>query len=571
MAGVLALLALLAAPSLHAVELRDDLPSLPLWPAASVLIDETGQRSLSDLLAQPALLGPPPGSHGTLGVLKHPAWLRVPLQVAPDSDEQWVLDIDYPVLQRIEVYLVASGRTVQQETLGSQLPYAMRPLLARSHAVALRVAAGERYELFLRIQTRGAMVLPLTLNKPRALVEREMGKQLLQGMLTGLALCLILYSVAQWMHLREALFLQYAVLIIGSLLFSLHLFGTGSQYLWRDNAWIEAHAAGLSALMAATGSFLFISQALWGHRPRSGLLRAMRAGAVACVVLAVLYALDLLTTAQIAGIVTVLGPLPALMGLPGAVQRTRRGDPIGSSLLLAWLVYFVATTVVIGVIRGWVPVNFWTLNSFQLGATLDMLLFMRVLGLRTKALRNDALAASRERDALHSLAHTDPLTGLPNRRGLGRALEAALSTCTAHQLLAVYVMDLDGFKPVNDSHGHDMGDDLLVAVAQRLRGQVRHSDLVARLGGDEFVIMTPRLQNTQQAQELGDKLLQAFREPFSLGGLQVQVGLTIGYAIAPLDSRDGRTLLKQADAAMYSGKQSGKFCVRRAEDPPART
>ena len=100
-------------------------------------------------------------------------------------------------------------------------------------------------------------------------------------------------------------------------------------------------------------------------------------------------------------------------------------------------------------------------------------------------------------------------------------------------------------------------------VTRRLQGHVRQSDVVARLGGDEFVVMAGHLGSSQQAQELGLKLLEAFRTPFSLGDLQVEVGLTIGYAIAPDDSNDALGLLKLADAAMYSGKQGGKFCLRR--------
>lgn len=422
---------------------------------------------------------------------------------------------------------------------------------------------GQNYELLLRVETSGAMVLPITLQKPPAWHSAALNEQLLQGSLIGLALCLLLYSLGQWFNLREVLFLQYALLITGSTLFSLHLFGLGTQYLWTDNAWFELHVAGLAALMATCGSFLFIGQTLMGQQPASRLLRAMRWGAVLCVVLGMLYALDVLSTRVITAIVSLLGLVPALMGIPGALRRAREGDDIGISLLLAWMLYFAATAVVIGVIQGRVPVNFWTLHSFQFGATLDMMLFMRVLGLRTRALRLEALEATRERDAMRSLAHTDPLTGLPNRRGLSIALTTALTRCTPDKLLAVYVMDLDGFKPVNDTHGHDVGDELLVAVTRRLRGHLRQSDLVARLGGDEFVVMAGHLSSLQQAQDLGQKLLDAFHPPFSLGSVQVKVGLTIGYAIAPEDSTDAIGLLKLADAAMYNGKQSGKFCLRR--------
>lgn len=100
-------------------------------------------------------------------------------------------------------------------------------------------------------------------------------------------------------------------------------------------------------------------------------------------------------------------------------------------------------------------------------------------------------------------------------------------------------------------------------MAQRLRGHLRESDVVARLGGDEFVVMTPLLKQPEQAHDLGMKLLDAFRSPFALGNRQVWVGLTIGYALAPQDGSDAMGLLRLADAAMYSGKQAGKFCLRR--------
>ncbi|WP_422845887.1 diguanylate cyclase domain-containing protein [Acidovorax sp. M2(2025)] len=543
--------------------LRDDTPRIEVWPAVSVLADPSGTWTLQDVLPRAAEFEHPPGTAKTLGVQSGAVWIRTPLDVSATSDGVWILDIDYPVLNRVEVYLTQDGHVIQQATLGSLQPFSQRPLRSRTHALVLPMHAGQPYELLLRVETRGAMVLPITLSKPPAWHAAALNEQMLQGILAGLALCLLIYSLAQWINLRDVLFLQYALLIAGSLLFSLHFFGLATQYLWQDNPWFEVHAAGLSSLMAACGSFLFISQALAGHRPGNLLLRTMRGGALLCVLLALVHALDVLSTSTIAAVVSVLGLVPALMGIPGAVRRAGRGDPVGASLLLAWVVYFAATATVIGVIRGWVPVNFWTLHSFQFGATLDMLLFMRVLGLRTKALRIEALHASRERDAMRSLAHTDPLTGLPNRRGLNIALTSALHHCGPDRLLALYVMDLDGFKPVNDTHGHDVGDELLVAVTRRLQSQVRQSDVVARLGGDEFVVMTGQLGSPQQAHDLGNKLLEAFRTPFSLGDLKIEVGLTIGYAISPHDSNDAVGLLKLADAAMYSGKQGGKFCLRR--------
>ena len=243
----------------------------------------------------------------------------------------------------------------------------------------------------------------------------------------------------------------------------------------------------------------------------------------------------------------------------------RRGDAVSATLLAAWIAYLAAAVVMVAVTQGAVPVNFWTLHSFQLGSAVDMLLFLGVLGQRTAALRAATAEAVRERDVMRSLAYTDSLTGLSNRRGLQLALRSAVEECHDHRLVALYLLDLDGFKPINDTHGHDVGDDLLVAVSHRLQSSVRHTDIVARLGGDEFIIMARNLASAEQAHDLGLSLLTAFEQPFALSHLRLGIGLTIGYALAPLDGRDPQVLIRLADTAMYAGKQAGRRTVRRSE------
>jgi diguanylate cyclase (GGDEF)-like protein len=256
-----------------------------------------------------------------------------------------------------------------------------------------------------------------------------------------------------------------------------------------------------------------------------------------------------------------------LLGLPGALRKARRGDSVGPWFMVAWLGYFVSSAILVGVVRGQIAANAWTLHSFQIGATLDMLVFMRIAVLRTAARHRDAQRAVRERDTLHSLAHSDPLTGLLNRRGLDDAMPAALARATRDKMLALYVIDLDGFKPVNDQYGHAVGDALLRIVAQRLRWSTRSGDIVARLGGDEFVVVAERLASERQAAELGRKLVEAFTSRFSLDAHSCAVSATVGYALAPGDALDAHTLLKNADVAMYAGKQEGKGRLMRA---PAR-
>ena len=540
------------------------------WPSVTILPDESGEMDITAAMAAADRFEVPRSAYATLGLRKEPVWLRIPIRWTGGGGPNWMLDIDYSPLNRVDAFLVREGRIVQQARLGNMQPFAQRPIPSRSHALPLELKPEVAYELYLRVQTQGAMILPITVMRPQVFHNEALDEHILQGLLAGLGLCLVIYSLVQWWSTRESMFVKYAMLTTGSLMFSVVQFGVGGMYLWRDNLWMESHGAPLMALLAAGSTFLFVEEVLRGPGVSRYFTRIMYAGAAALGLVALLYALDVIHVHTVSRVIGTLGLLPALMGLPGAISRARRGDAIGWYFLAAWLGYFVTTAIMVGVIRGYIDASLWTLHAFQAGATLDMVLFMRVLGLRMRAIHNEARSAVRERDTFVSMAHTDPLTGLPNRRGLDARLAAEMASTSPERLLAVYMIDLDGFKQVNDQHGHELGDELLIAVGKRLGAQLRSSDVVARLGGDEFVVTAGGLADERQARDLGHKLVEAFREPFVLSGQRAcQVGLTIGYVLVPVDGTDPVSLLRRADAAMYAGKQGGKGCVRRAETAAA--
>ncbi|WP_374489440.1 putative bifunctional diguanylate cyclase/phosphodiesterase [Zoogloea sp.] len=161
---------------------------------------------------------------------------------------------------------------------------------------------------------------------------------------------------------------------------------------------------------------------------------------------------------------------------------------------------------------------------------------------------------------IRHLAHYDSLTALPNRSRLNEHLAQMLELATqTGQGLAVMFTDLDRFKYVNDTLGHQAGDELLQLVSQRLKHCVREQDLVARTGGDEFVIvLSPVEDPTHAAREVADRLLLSLARPFTLCGKQITVTPSIGIALYPEHGEDGNTLIKHADAAMYLAKDSGR-------------
>lgn len=161
--------------------------------------------------------------------------------------------------------------------------------------------------------------------------------------------------------------------------------------------------------------------------------------------------------------------------------------------------------------------------------------------------------------ALEAAANFDALTGLPNRRLLTDRLTQAIERSKrSGNLLAVCFMDLDGFKKVNDTRGHDAGDEVLKAVARRLTQTLRGADTVARLGGDEFVLLLGDLSQAQEATGLLERVLREVSQPIELPAGPVQVGISIGVTLYPNDGVGPEELLKHADMALYLAKAKGK-------------
>jgi diguanylate cyclase (GGDEF)-like protein/PAS domain S-box-containing protein len=162
-------------------------------------------------------------------------------------------------------------------------------------------------------------------------------------------------------------------------------------------------------------------------------------------------------------------------------------------------------------------------------------------------------------ERLRRMAQHDPLTGLPNRAlfsdRLGQALAVARREGTR---LAVGFIDLDGFKPINDEHGHEVGDAVLVAVASRIGGALRQSDTVARIGGDEFVMLLTHVPEPMSALTVAEKVLADIRGPIHLGDLTVNISASIGLAVYPDDGDCGLSLARSADQAMYRVKREGR-------------
>ncbi|AXK71609.1 EAL domain-containing protein [Lysobacter sp. TY2-98] len=173
-------------------------------------------------------------------------------------------------------------------------------------------------------------------------------------------------------------------------------------------------------------------------------------------------------------------------------------------------------------------------------------------------LLRDVSHAREQAQALAHMAQHDALTGLPNRVLFQDRLMQALATVGRGNRGAVLYIDLDKFKPINDTLGHPVGDKVLQEVAQRLRDCVREDDTVSRQGGDEFVLLLQRLADPRDAARVAEKLIRSVEQPIAFESHELRVGASVGISLFPQDSREARTLMKQADTALYHVKETGR-------------
>ena len=382
-----------------------------------------------------------------------------------------------------------------------------------------------------------------------------------------------------------------------ALVLTLSISGHGFEYFWPERAvpwWLDRLALlaiwGICVIRFSQNLLQSRQHARWAHH----LLNAC------CLLFLACLAFNAAGWRwQAAGVLalTLLANLPIAIGL--AVQRWRQGSATARLYLVGF--GLVLGSVSLGVMRATALVQPTSANAmvFPLALTLEALLFSLALASRIQDLKQErALAldqADQEKNArlalLHSAqrdlaravevrtnelseanrqlqmreaqlqyaAHHDSLTGLGNRRHLMEFAESALDDARRHgNSMALLLIDLDHFKPINDTHGHDAGDFVLQSVAQRLRHCVRTEDCVARLGGDEFAVLVGGSNAEQHARDIAERLLRELAKPVEFAKQWLVITPSIGVALFPGDALQFGKLYKAADQALYRVKGAGR-------------
>jgi len=583
------------------VRLEATTREVALRPFMEVLEDESGQLTVEDLARADVSRRFQPragGSDLNFGFTSCVYWLRLTVHLEPTAAGRWLLEIAYPSLDRVSVFVAHAGDFVRLDT-GDLQAFAKRPFVHHNLVFPLDLLPGSQQTVYVRVESTGSLTIPATLWSPAALHAKDQIFYTVLALYFGMLLALGFYNLLLYLSLREPTYLAYVAFITSISLGQLSFFGLGNQFLWPDwPAWGNvALPVGycLAAFFGAMFTQIFLDTrqtAPFCHR----IIQVLRVG----FVLTILVALgDAYRPAAIA--TALLGTAFAVTTVVTAGICLARGKPGAGVFLVAWSLLLLAVAVVALRTLDWLPTNLLTLYAMPIGSALEMLLLSFALAdrihvarreaelaqadvLRAKMAIMDALQQSertleqrvlrrtaelaeanerlRQSEAeLRKLAHYDALTGLANRALLYDELRRTIARCKrSGESFAVLMIDLDGFKPINDTYGHAVGDRLLETIAPRLRECVRMSDLVARLGGDEFVVVVESVVDAQQALAIGAKIIAVLSRPLWIDEHQVQVGASVGVARWPEDGDDSERLLQSADQAMYRAKQAGRGC-----------
>jgi diguanylate cyclase (GGDEF)-like protein len=509
-------------------------------------------------------------------------WLSLDLLSTADQLSDWLIEMRYASLDRVSLYSVgADGIQVQHS--GDTLAYGERSIGHRNPLFALRLAPGEQRRLFIRAHSAGSLTLGSQLWPAADFQQHSQKGYVVLALYFGALLALASYNLLLFAVLRERSFILYVCFVASFGVGVLAINGLGAQYLWPNLGALGNRLLPLGLCLAATLGVLFAQAFLDTARraPRLDRCLCVWAGLAALATLATL-AIEVQRALQLMSIV---GLITTVLLLVSGLVCVARRVPGARIFVLAWLALLIGGSLLALRNFGLIPSNFVTVNAMQIGSAMEMLLLSLGLAARFNQLKRlqeeaqkQALAAALEQEKvleqrvvertmalaeanarLEAQAMQDPLTGLANRTALASHLQQAmLRTRRRGELLALVLIDLDGFKDINDEWGHAVGDRVLIEVGARLQAFARGSDLVARLGGDEFILLSEGIHERQEVLVLAERLLHVIGLPVALEEQLISVGASIGISFSDGIAPDGETLMRQADQAMYRRKRSGK-------------
>lgn len=518
----------------------------------SLLVERDGPLNIDQAYDRFSTGQLPKGAYDVLsfGLNSEPLWLFLRLSNGGEAPVNKQLSIEASWLDRIELYLYQGSKLTHSSLMGDALPYAARPQPSNYFVNSLDIPPGDSV-LILRISSSDPMVLPIRLSDHAYLHTLERLDAYHYGFLYGLVVALMLYNLLLFLRLRSPPYLFYSIYMLAFVTMNIAYSGHGFAWLWSDSVTLQKWS---NALFMTLYSVAGLSFAVYFLDVRSHARRLARLidAYVYSVVFSIFFciAFNLHALAIVLSFVYVfifsIGVL--LLGIHAVLKRR----PSADYFLAATLIGAIGAGISCITVWGWIPFTRFTYLAVELGLSLEAVLLSLAVADRFNLVRQKKEVAER-------LARIDPLTELYNRRASRELLLPHWEVGNRQgQPLSVIIIDIDHFKQINDSYGHDAGDQVIVQVANLIKRNSRADDIAVRWGGEEFLIYLPGTR-LQQAGMIAERLrCDVGQQEFTCNGSRFSVTCSFGVAERSSTDTQPEQLFKRADELLYQAKQSGR-------------
>ncbi|NOR72475.1 MAG: diguanylate cyclase, partial [Mariprofundaceae bacterium] len=503
-------------------------------------------------------------------------WFRIHLETS--EPESWLLEIGHPLLDEITFYLFSGEQLLQEVQTGDSRPFMERPLRHRNFVLPLMIPAEERITLYLQVRSSGSVQVPMTLWHEDVYHDQDELEMVNLGIYFGAILAMILYNLFLYLRVYEPAYIYYVLYVVMFGLFIAALTGWGYMYLWSEAVAFQQYCLAIFIILGGIFVCRFIHYFLDlpNQAPR---IEHLLTGAV-LILLFLLCLLPFFSYHIVIQPALGMVMIVSLIALYTGILLWQRGGVIARYFTVAWSTFLIAVLLAILEKFAFLSTTYWAEVFLPAAMLLELILLSLALGERIHSDKQYRIQAQQEiiqlqmksqeelehevqartleleeaNTKLHLLAITDALTGIFNlRHFLERATHDIKIARRYQRPIALIMLDIDHFKSVNDTYGHDVGDRVLKHVVDICRRMNRETDLIGRLGGEEFGILL--LETPAAAAYTVAERLRCEIETSPIDHEGEAIAVTVSQGVCTIDSTQPYLTIEQmrkvADTALY--------------------
>ncbi|MDI9244508.1 7TM diverse intracellular signaling domain-containing protein [Marinobacter sp. CHS3-4] len=546
--------------------------------------DAADQYAIEDIVSQwPSIANfERPDQAHNFGFSESPYWFHTRLHNRDGPSTDWVLEGMYSIIDRVDLYVVRSSGDIEHYVAGDAIKFDSRGRKHHNINFRLDLEQGETVDLFFRVETTGSVMMPLLLWTNEAFSGADHQERFVFGLYYGLLLCMAVFNLLIFLSTRDSNYLWYVSYIVFYGLLQLTVNGLAFEHLWPEMGWWNNRAIsffiamGMFSILGFSRSFLLLQENVpWLNRVIVTVMAFFPFMAVA--------ALAYPDYGPVIRITTFVASVSVLFILAGGLITLYQGFRPARYFMIAWSALLAGMMLYTLKTFGLLPANFLTEYAIQIGSAFEAVLLslamaarLRLLMLENQRIQEEMNLQLEQRVSertselevvnrkLEALSATDGLTGLYNRRFFDERLDLEVGRSSRNGPLSLLMIDVDLFKPLNDTHGHLAGDSCLRKIASVIaEGVSRRADVVARYGGEEFAVILPDT-GSEGAKNRAEAIRKSVADNlnFFWSGQAIDVTVSVGVAtVAPGGRIDADDMIDVADRALYDAKQEGRNTV----------